>query len=67
MHISPRSIKPVSSGFHALRSARGKCYRYRAVEGWAMPEDERFCISLKNQKIDVDAMQQCGSVFCWEA
>ena len=29
--ISPRSIKPVSSGFHVLRSAKGKCYRYRAA------------------------------------
>ena len=61
--ISPRSIKPVSSEFHALRSARGKCYRYRAVEGWAMPEDDRFCISLKNQKIDVDAMHSAAKCF----
>lgn len=61
--ISPRSIKLVSSSFHALSSARGKCYRYRAVEGWAMPEGERFCISLKNQKIDVDAMRSAAKYF----
>ncbi|MBT7649498.1 MAG: tRNA pseudouridine(38-40) synthase TruA [Opitutae bacterium] len=61
--ISPRSIKLVSSSFHALSSARGKCYRYRAVEGWAMPEGERFCISLKNQKIDVDAMRSAAKCF----
>ena len=61
--ISPRSIKLVSSSFHALSSARGKCYRYRAVEGWAMPEGERFCISLKNQKIDVDAMRSAANYF----
>jgi tRNA pseudouridine38-40 synthase len=61
--ISPRSIKPVLSSFHVLRSAWGKCYRYRAIEGWAMPEDERFCISLKNQSIDVNAMRSAAKCF----
>jgi len=59
--ISPRTIEPVSLGFHALSSSRGKRYIYRAVEGWAMPEDERFALSLKNQKINLDEMKRGAS------
>ena len=32
--------------------SKGKSYTYRAVRGWAMPQDERFAY-LKNQKIDL--------------
>jgi tRNA pseudouridine38-40 synthase len=58
--ISPREIKEVSPSFHALSSAKGKCYLYRAVIGWAMPQDERFCLSLKNQNLDLVAMKEAS-------
>ena len=56
--ISPRTLEPVSHDFHALSSSKGKCYVYRAVKGWAMPQDERFCLSLKNQNLDLEAMKK---------
>lgn len=58
--ISPRTIEPVSHSFHALSSSRGKRYTYRAVEGWAMPEDERFSLSLKNQKFNLEEMKKAA-------
>ena len=61
--ISPRILEPVSNSFHALSSSKGKRYIYRAVRGWAMPHKTRFCLSLKNQKIDLDAMQRASSFF----
>ena len=56
--ISPRSLVETDHSFHALRSAQGKCYRYRAVKGWAMPEEERFCLSLKRQEYDLKSMRE---------
>lgn len=61
--ISPRSIQGVDHSFHALRSAKGKRYRYRAVKGWAMPEEERFCLSLKKQKYNLEAMKEAANFF----
>ncbi len=58
--ISPRSLVETDHSFHALRSARGKCYRYRAVKGWAMPEEERFCISLKRQEYDLESIKEAA-------
>ena len=60
--ISPRILEPVSNSFHALSSSKGKRYIYRAVRGWATHKT-RFCLSLKNQKIDLDAMQRASSFF----
>jgi len=54
--ISPRSVVPAGPRFHALLSAKGKRYRYRAVEGWAMPQDDRFVLSLKNRTPDLERM-----------
>ena len=61
--IRPLTIEPVSHDFHALSSSKGKSYIYRAVRGWAMPQDERFCVSLKNQKIDLKAMKEASFFF----
>ena len=61
--IRPLTIEPVSHDFHALSSSKGKSYIYRAVRGWAMPQDERFCVSLKNQKIDLKAMREASFFF----
>jgi len=61
--ISPRILEPVSRNFHSLSSSKGKRYVYRAVQGWAMPQDERFCLSLKNQRIDLDAMKKAALFF----
>ena len=58
--ISPRKVKEVTPSFHALSSAKGKRYLYRAVPGWAMPQEERFCLSLKNQNLDIGAMKKAA-------
>ena len=58
--ISPRSLVETDHSFHALRSAQGKCYRYRAVKGWAMPEEERFCLSLRRQEYDLQSMTEAA-------
>jgi len=55
--ISPRKVRKVGPRFHAHLSAKGKQYRYRAVKGWAMPQDERFVLSLKNLLPDLDKMK----------
>ena len=59
--ISPRSVDPAGARFHALLSAKGKRYRYRAVEGWAMPEEDRFVLSLKKRKPDLERMQEAAA------
>ena len=61
--ISPRILEPVSHDFHALSSSKGKRYIYHAVKGWAMPRDERFCLSLKNKKFDLEAMKKAALFF----
>lgn len=58
--ISPRSVLPASPRFHALLSAKGKLYRYRAVEGWAMPEEDRYVLSLKKRKPDLERMKEAA-------
>ena len=64
--ISPRKIRKVGPRFHAHLSARGKQYRYRAVKGWAMPQDERFVLSLKKQIISTSVMEQAAQFFLGE-
>jgi tRNA pseudouridine38-40 synthase len=59
--ISPRSVLPVGSRFHALLWAKGKRYRYRAVAGWAMPEEDRFVLSLKNRTPDLERMREAAA------
>lgn len=61
--ISPLSLEPVSRKFHSLSSATGKRYIYRAVQGWAMPEKERFFLSLKNQKLELNLMKKAAQFF----
>jgi len=64
--ISPRKIRKVGPRFHAHLSARGKQYRYRVVKGWAMPQEERFVLSLKKQKISTLEMEQAAQFFLGE-
>ena len=59
--ISPRSVLPAGPRFHALLSAKGKRYRYRAVAGWAMPEEDRFVLSLKNRTPDLERMKEAAA------
>lgn len=59
--ISPRKLRKASKGFHALLSAKGKRYRYRACKGWATPQDDRFVLSLKHRDFDLDRMQEGAS------
>ncbi len=61
--ISPRKIDPVPASFHAHLSAKGKRYIYRICKGWAMPERDRFVHSMKERKLDLDAMQAAASCF----
>ena len=58
--ISPRSVVPVRPFFHSQISAKGKRYRYCAVEGWAMPKDDRFVLSLKKQRLDLGKMKMAS-------
>ena len=64
--ISPRKIRKVGPRFHAHLSARGKQYCYRVVKGWAMPQEERFVLSLKKQKISTLEMEQAAQFFLGE-
>jgi len=61
--ISPRKIRKVGPGFHAHLSARGKQYHYRAVKGWAMPQDERFTLSLKKRRMSLVKIGQASQFF----
>ena len=58
--ISPRKICKVAPHFHAHISAKGKKYRYRMIRGWAMPQDERFALSLKNLDPNVNKMRDAS-------
>jgi tRNA pseudouridine38-40 synthase len=64
--ISPRAISQVPGDFHALLSAQGKRYCYRACRGWAMPEVDRFIYSLKEKTVDLTRMQEAAKVFIGE-
>jgi tRNA pseudouridine38-40 synthase len=64
--ISPLEIIPAKPNFHALSSAKGKRYRYRAIRGWAKPRDERFAHSLKNRRIDCEKINQAVGFFIGE-
>lgn len=46
----------VAPDFHARFSATGKCYHYRLFEGDADPFGFRYCWSLGNRRLDVEAM-----------
>lgn len=56
--ILPLELVEVPSSFHALCSARGKYYVYRAVEGHALPMEMRYVHSLKNRTLDVASMRK---------
>jgi tRNA pseudouridine38-40 synthase len=56
--IQPLELVEVPSSFHALCSAKGKCYVYRAVEGHALPLEMRYVHSLKNRTLDVASMRK---------
>jgi len=60
------SVQEVPSGFDARRSAVGKCYSYRICEGFALPQDTRYCLSTGKVKLDVGAMQAAASMLVGE-
>ena len=64
--ISPRAISDVPSDFHALLTAQGKRYCYRACQGWAMPEVDRFVYSLKEKSVDLALMREAAKAFIGE-
>lgn len=61
--ISPRKIDAVPPSFHAHLSAKGKRYLYRICKGWAMPDMDRFVHSMKDRKLDFEAMQDAAGRF----
>ncbi len=61
--ISPRRIERVGSKFHALLSARGKRYRYRVCKGWALPEFDRVCHSMRDRGMNLGAMREASKRF----
>jgi tRNA pseudouridine38-40 synthase len=56
--ILPLELVEIPSSFHALCSARGKYYVYRAVEGYALPMEMRYVHSLNNRTLDVASMRK---------
>ena len=61
--ISPRKIESVPASFHAHLSAQGKRYLYRICTGWAMPEDDRYVLSMKERSLHLKAMREAASYF----
>ncbi len=55
--IQLKSLRRVPGGFHALHSATGKRYIYRACEGQANPFETRYCWSLNCGPLNVDDMR----------
>lgn len=53
-----RSVEQVSDDFHARFSATGKRYIYRIYQGWALPQEDRFTLSMENRKLDVERMRE---------
>jgi len=61
--ISPRKIDPVPAKFHAHLSAKGKRYVYRICKGWAMPDQNRYVISMKDRPLDLESMREAAVHF----
>lgn len=60
------SLREVPMSFDARRSAVGKRYSYRICEGFALPQDTRFCWSTGRMKLDVEAMQSAAALLVGE-
>ena len=58
LHLN--SLMPVPKTFHALHSATGKRYIYRAFEGDANPFESRFYWSLRFRRLNIEKMQQAS-------
>ena len=50
----------VEDDFHARFSAVGKRYVYRLFEGHAPPFETRYCWSLGNRRVSLEAMNEAG-------
>lgn len=55
------AMEEVSDDFHARFSAIGKRYVYRYFEGWAPPKESRYVHSLRNFRLDVEAMNAAAT------
>lgn len=60
------SLREVPMSFDARRSAVGKRYSYRIFEGFALPQDTRFCWSTGRMKLDVESMQSAAALLVGE-
>ncbi len=54
------AIEPAKEDFHARFSAINKRYIYRFYEGWAPPFELRYVHSLKNFRLDIEAMNEAA-------
>lgn len=57
------SIRPVSEGFHARFSVRGKRYRYRYYLGRADPMVERYVWACRDLPVDLAQMERAAACF----
>lgn len=56
------AIKHGKGNFHARFSACGKRYSYHLYEGFALPMETRFCLSLGKRTLDVAAMRTAAEM-----
>ncbi|MDR2429714.1 MAG: tRNA pseudouridine(38-40) synthase TruA [Puniceicoccales bacterium] len=55
--IQIRGVRTGRGNFHARFSACGKRYRYHLYEGFALPMETRYCLSLGTRRVDTGRMQ----------
>lgn len=58
--IQVNAVKRVANTFHARKSATGKRYLYRLYEGFAPPQETRYCWSLDNRRLDIESMREAS-------
>ncbi len=65
MGIQIKSVRRVSSFFHARYDAKGKKYRYFIFQGTADPFEMAYCWSI-NRSLDISKMQLASSLLVGE-
>lgn len=61
--IQIKQVAPASADFHARKSAWGKRYTYRILQGVASPFEQRYVLSyLRPQPLDTSSMRDAAAV-----
>lgn len=55
------NLTQVSKDFHARFSVKRKRYAYNLYEGYAIPTESRYCLSLGTRKLDINSMKAAAS------